>query len=218
MRTDIEHNMSIAKLEISDSIQNGTKINRGRVMEIIELMRNNESKSRHTISSEKNDTTIGKNSTEKSLEPITEIKNNIDENVQEISKAIQKGNRISKEKKTEILERMEGHKPESSQINKQQAEDKIFVSCPIACEMKLELKEYVDHIMECEKQIETCKNCGPGYRNSDIHRELQSNTTIHLYGMHASPCNKNTDSRKSQKQLPRIKNRRKYSKSTKENP
>ena len=134
LRKDIEH-IDITELEISDSIQNGTQINRGRVMEILELMRDNESKSRHTISSEKNDTTIGKNSTDKSLEPIIEIKNNIDENVQEISKAIQKGNKISKEKKTEILERMEGHKPESSQIDKQQAEDKIIVSWPIACEM-----------------------------------------------------------------------------------
>ena len=52
--------MSITELEISDSIQNGTKINRGRVMEILELMRDTESKSRHTISSGKNDTTIKK--------------------------------------------------------------------------------------------------------------------------------------------------------------
>ena len=63
LRKDIEHNMPITELEISDSIQNGTQINRGRVMEILELMRDNESKSRHTISSEKNDATIGKNST-----------------------------------------------------------------------------------------------------------------------------------------------------------
>ena len=178
LRKDIEHDMPITELEISDSIQNGTKINRGRVMEILELMRDNESKPRHTISNGKNDTTIRKNTTEKSLGPEMETKNNIDENVKEISNAIQKGTRISREKKIEILERMKGNRPKPSQIRKQQAKEKIFVPCPIACEIELELKEYVDHIIECEKQIETCKSCGPEYRNSDIHRELGKHSKV----------------------------------------
>ena len=37
--------------------------------------------------------------------------------------------------------------------------------------MRIELNDYVDHMLECETKIETCRKCGPEYRNNDIHRE-----------------------------------------------
>ena len=96
---DTKKYIDIAKLEISDSIQTGTKINRGRAEEIVELMKQKDLKTQQT------------------------------------------------------------------------EEEETILPCPIACEIELNINEYIDHVIECEKQIEKCKKCGPEFKNNDIHRE-----------------------------------------------
>jgi len=140
----ISQNISIAEQEIAETIQNGSKLCRGRAMEILELMRDNQTKVHFPAN---------KNTTPS----ITKERE-----------------RITKERKREILEHLETNITDPRK--NQQASS--GVPCPIACKKNLQLQEYTDHTIKCEKQIEDCKKCGKEYMNNDIHRDQEEHSNV----------------------------------------
>ena len=102
--------------------------------------------------------------------PEDDIEKHIDIAKLEISDSIQTKTKIGRGRAEEIVELMELMK--QKEVKTQQTKEKeTILSCPIACKVKLNLKEYIDHVIECEKEIEKCKKCGPEFKNNNIHRE-----------------------------------------------
>ena len=66
----------------------------------------------------------------------------------------------------EILDIMKESRSEPQQ-------KKESTQCPLFCKIELDLDTYTDHIIQCEKKIETCKNCGNEFNKNQIHRELE---------------------------------------------
>ena len=52
------------------------------------------------------------------------------------------------------------------------------VQCPIACRKNLGLKNYTDHILECEKEVEDCTKCGKKFTDYDIHRDKKWHSKV----------------------------------------
>ena len=129
---DIENKIAIAKLEISNSIRNGTKINKERAAEIRELMKKSNS---HQATNNAKEATTNEQNTSKTTD-----------------------------------------KPNKSQTEEQREEE--LIPCPIICNMKVHLDDYVDHMLECEKKLESCKKCGPDYLSNDIHRETEKHSKV----------------------------------------
>ena len=75
----------------------------------------------------------------------------------------------------EDLDQPENEK-ETEDLNQPGNEEKML-SCPAACEEKIELDNYIDHILECETKIEECWRCGEEYKNNDVHRSLEKHST-----------------------------------------
>ena len=135
-REATEKKWSRAELEseITEKIKNGSKLNKEKAKQLLEMMKNN----------------------------------------QKESKTIPQKRKITKEREREIMEHME-NKLIDPQPNQQTS---LGVRCPIACRKKIGLKDYTDHILECEKQIEDCTKCGKKFTDYDIHRDKKWHTNV----------------------------------------
>ena len=96
-----------------------------------------------------------------------------------ILETIENNSKISRGDAMEILEIIQDNQEELNQPDKEETtedtESTLF--CPAACDEKIKLENYIDHILECETQIEECWRCGEEYKNSDVHRSLEKHST-----------------------------------------
>ena len=86
---------------------------------------------------------------------------------------------ISNDREKEIFNQLEdGFKTENRIEQKIEPEIELEETddlCPIGCKTELTDKNFLDHMMKCEKTIENCYRCGPEYMANDIHWDI----TIH---------------------------------------
>ena len=66
-----------------------------------------------------------------------------------IAETIENNSKISRGDAMEILEIMKDSHEEQDQPNNEETSEKSLY-CPAACEKKINLENYIDHILECE--------------------------------------------------------------------
>merc|ERR1712105_280084 len=93
-----------------------------------------------------------------------------------ISETIENNSEISEEEAMEILELMKNSQEDFIQPDNEETEENT-IKCSAACNKRLKEDNYIDHILECETQIEECWRCGEEYKNNDVHRSLEKHST-----------------------------------------
>merc|ERR1712015_473498 len=76
----------------------------------------------------------------------------------------------------EILELMKKNQEDSIQPENEENEENT-IDCSAACFKRLREDNYIDHVLECETQIEECWRCGEEYKSNDVHRSLEKHST-----------------------------------------
>ena len=168
------------KASIDTALKTGKKINENDKASLLKTM----SRHKEEMEKEKKDKQCAlykippKNTLREQVSKET-MEKNISIAKKGIAETIEYNSKISRGDAMEILELIQDvqeelHQPKEEKTSENSGPD---LPCPAACDINLDLDKYIDHVLECEKQIEDCWRCGEEYKNNNVHRSLEKHST-----------------------------------------
>ena len=145
------------KASINKALRDGLKINENDKVSLLKTM----SRYKEEMEQEEKDKLREPESKETTETNISMAKTGI-------ANTFKHNSKISQAEAMEILELIQDvqeelHQPKEKKTSETSGFD---LPCPAACDINLDLDEYIDHVLECEKQIEECWRCGEEYKNN----------------------------------------------------